>query len=151
MVFKCYCSHSEAELYQSPTCVSCVLVSFCYLASGGLFDKEATIIHLEVHHLSMLVALVPQISEQASTHVEEFSKAGCHGCVGSSDPTHIAKKNAVIVYCIIILVLKSKLTIRKLKRSMSHHWYILSTTLVYSGRWNNKTLDLFDNFLMRSI
>jgi hypothetical protein len=70
-----------------------------------MFDdlEEATAISLEVHrnffhqfiHIGSSIlyprfVVVPQAAEEARTQMVEFSKAGCHGCVGSSDVTHIA-------------------------------------------------------------
>ncbi len=139
-----------------------LLGSLRYLGRGWTFDdlEEATAISFEVHHnffhqfihvgssiLYPTFVVVPQAAEEAQTHMVEFSKAGCHGCVGSSDATHIAVEKCSYRLWQNHLGGKTKLTTRTFNLTVNHCRRIISTTPGYPGRWNDKTLVLFDDFV----
>ncbi len=123
------------------------------LLLGSLpFDdlEEATAISFEVHcnffHQFICVGssilyptfvVVPQAAEEAQTHMVDFSKAGCHGCVGSSDATHIAVEKCSYRLQQNHLGGKTKSTTRTFNFTVNHHHHIISTTPGYPGRWND--------------
>ncbi len=82
-----------------------------------------------IEHLSVLKILLP---------ILEFSLAGFDGCVGSTGATHITRWN--------YLGGKGKHTTSTFHLTVNCHQRIIYTTPGYHGRWNNKTLALFDDF-----
>jgi hypothetical protein len=112
-----------------------LLGSLQYLGRGWTFDdlEETTAISLEVHRkffrqfigvgssiLYPILVVVPQAAEEARTHIVEFSKAGCHGCVGSSDATHIAVDKCSYRLWQNHLGGKTKLTTRTCNLTINH-------------------------------
>jgi hypothetical protein len=113
----------------------------------------------EVHHnyfhefitvgseiLYLLYIVAPKTVDEVETHMHEYQLVGYAGAIGSTDATHIAlekcsyrlKKH---------LGAKQHLTTRWFNHTINHSHQILSTPVGYPGRWNDKTIVLFDPFV----
>jgi hypothetical protein len=79
--------------------------------------------------------------------MKEFAQAGFHGCVASSDATHIAIEKCSYRLRQNHLGGKMLHTARTFNLSANHRRRILTTTQGYPGRWNDKTLVLFDDLV----
>jgi len=79
--------------------------------------------------------------------MNEFSKAGFNGCIGSTDATHIIIEKCQYRLRQSHLGGKLNLTARTYNMTVNHRRRILSTTQGYPARWNDKTLVLFDDFV----
>ena len=81
-----------------------ILGALRYLRRGWTFDdiEEATAINEETHrqlfHIYIAFGstelyerflIVPTSGEEVATHLKEMETAGFHGCVGSTDATHV--------------------------------------------------------------
>ncbi len=132
------------------------------MGRGWTFDdlEEATAIGGEVHRsfFHQFISIVrfllypryvraPVSADDCATHMVEFYLAGFNGCVGSSDATHISLEKCSYRLRQNNLGGKSKLTTRMFNLTVNHRRRILSTTPGYPGRWNDKTLVLFDDFV----
>lgn len=73
--------------------------------------------------------------------------AGFPGCVGSSDATHITIEKCSQRLRQFHKGGKSKSTTRSYNITVNHRRRILGTTRGHPGRWNDKTVVLFDTFL----
>lgn len=139
-----------------------VLGSLRYLGRGWTFDdiEEATAISEEVHrvffHQFVLVGstvlypryvIMPHTAEEAAMHTGEFEEAGYPGCVGSSDATHVTMEKCEHRLRNNHLGGKSSLTTRTYNLTVNHRRKILHSTGGGPGRWNDKTLVLFDDFI----
>ena len=85
--------------------------------------------------------------DECQTHVHEFKMARFNGCMGSSDATHIADEKCSYRLQNAHLSPKQHLTVRSFSLTANHHHKILSVTTGKPGRWNNKTIVLFDDFV----
>ena len=139
-----------------------ILGAFRYLGRGWTFDdlEEATAISAEVHRnffhqfvhvgrtiLYDLHVVTPRTTEDSLTHQHEFNMTGFHGCIGSSDATHISVEKCAYRLRNNHLGGKQHLTTRTFNLTVNHRRRILSSTVGYPGRWNDKTLVLFDDFV----
>ena len=139
-----------------------VLGAFRYLGRGWTFDdlEESTAISREVHrsffHQFICVGskilypryvVCPTTAEDAASHLSEFCRAGFHGCIASSDATHIVVEKCSYRLRQNHLGGKTSLTTRTFNLTVNHRRQILSSTQGYPGRWNDKTLVLFDDFV----
>lgn len=141
-----------------------VLGSLRYLGRGWTFDdlEEATGISEESHrcffhkfikacriHFYPKYVVEPSSHEEIADAMAEFSEAGFNGCIGSADATHIIMEKCSSR-------LKNQHTGGKLSQSarafeitVNHRRRILSTTVGFPGRWNDKTIVRFDSFINR--
>jgi hypothetical protein len=139
-----------------------ILGGFRYLGRGWTFDdlEESTLISAEVHRnyfhefikvgadiLYPLYVLTPTTADDCQTHMHEFRLAGFNGAIGSSDATHIAIEKCTYRLRNNHLGAKQHLTTRTFNLTVNHRRRILSTTVGYPGRWNDKTIVLFDSFV----
>lgn len=139
-----------------------ILGGFRYLGRGWTFDdlEESTMISAEVHRnyfhsfiavganiLYPLYVAAPTTMEECETHMHEFRLAGFNGAIGSTDATHIAIERCVYRLQNNHLGPKQHLTARTFNLTVNHRRRILSTTVGYPGRWNDKTVVLFDPFV----
>ena len=85
--------------------------------------------------------------ETAQTHMTEFVEAGLPGCVGSTDATHVALIRCPAMLRNYNMGHKLDLPTRTYNLTTNHRRRILSTTHGHPGRWNDKTLQLFDEFV----
>ena len=133
-----------------------------YLGRGWTFDdlEEQTLISTEVHrnffHEFIKVGGTilydeyvgaPLTVEDCQSHVHEFKMAGFNGCIGSSDATHIAVEKCSYRLRNSHLGAKQHLTTRSFNLTCNHRRKILSVTVGMPGRWNDKTVVLFDRFV----
>jgi hypothetical protein len=81
------------------------------------------------------------------THAHEFQQAEFSGCIGSTDATHIAIERCIYRLRNNHLSPKQHLTTCTFNLTVNHCRHILSTTVGYPGRWNDKTVVLFDSFV----
>ena len=138
-----------------------LLGSLRYLGRGFTFDdcEEFTAISEETHRrffhifikygstvLFNRYVVAPSTSQSATTHMAEFIEAGMPGCVGSTDATHIAMIRCPSQLRNYHLGHKLDLPTRTYNLTTNHRKRILSTTTGHPGRWNDKTLILFDAF-----
>jgi len=96
--------------------------------------------------LHPLYVIAAKSVDEVETHMHEYQLAEFAGAIGSTDATHIAlekcsyrlKKH---------LGAKQHLTTRWFNHTINHSHQILSTPVGYPGRWNDKTIVLFDPFV----
>jgi len=138
------------------------LGGFQYLGRGWTFDdlEESTTISAKVRHnhvhefialganvLYPMHILTPWTNEDCQTHMNEFGMAGLTRAIGSADATHIAIEKCSHRLWNNHLGPKQHLTARTFNLTVNHRWCILSTTAGYPGKWNDKTVVLFDSFV----
>jgi Plant transposon protein len=75
--------------------------------------------------------------------------AGFHGCVASTDATHVSMNRCPVLRANEHLGKKESLPARTYNISVNHRRQILHTTRGHPARWNDKTLVLFDEFIMQ--
>jgi hypothetical protein len=140
-----------------------VLCSLRYLGRGWTFDNlsENTGISEEVirvffHRFITFGSTVlyekyvvaPVTSDDANVHSIEYCKAGLPGCIGSTDATHIPLERVEYRLRQNHLGFKMSHTARTYNITVNHRRCILSTTTGHPARWNDKTLILFDDFVV---
>jgi hypothetical protein len=76
-----------------------------------------------------------------------MKQAGFHGCVSSTDATHVMLERVSHALHQSHTSFKVQGTARTYNLTVNHRRYILSSTTGHPCRWNNKTLQLFDGFL----
>ena len=139
-----------------------LLGSLRYLGRGLTFDdmEECTAISEETHRrffhkfiefasttMFSKYVVAPMNHETAQTHMTEFVEAGLPGCVGSTDATHVALIRCPAMLRNYNMGHKLDLPTRTYNLTTNHRRRILSTTHGHPGRWNDKTLQLFDEFV----
>jgi len=85
--------------------------------------------------------------EECRSYVHEFQLAGFNGAIGSTDAKHIAVEKCCYGLKNNHLGPKQHLTTRTFNLTMNHRNQILSATVSYPGRWNDKKIVLFDSFV----
>lgn len=133
-----------------------------YLGRGWTFDDlwENTGVHAETHRQffhkfiefgsNVLYArYVDEPMREASIDNQgyEMNLAGFHGAVASSDATHIVMEKCKNFLKQYHSSPKTKHTSRTYNIAVNHRRRILSTTSGHPGRWNDKTIVLFDDFV----
>mmetsp|Transcript_5700 Transcript_5700/g.16054 ORF Transcript_5700/g.16054 Transcript_5700/m.16054 type:complete len:324 (-) Transcript_5700:26-997(-) len=78
----------------------------------------------------------------------EFSSAGFSGCCGSTDATHVSMERCSAWLTQANSGSKLSMPSRTYNVTVNHRRRIMSSTSGHPARWNDKTLQLFDNFLM---
>ena len=134
-----------------------------YLGRGWTFDdiEEATAIHEETHRQFFHVfidwgssvlfdewVLPPQTAEDLQDHTAEFSMAGFNGCIGSIDTTHVSMERCSHWLWQSNKGFKLNMPSRTYNIAVNHRRKIISSTTGHPARWNDKTLQLFDEFLV---
>jgi hypothetical protein len=138
-----------------------ILGSLRYLGRGWTFDdiEEATAVSEEVHRVFFHVFVrfgaeflykmwvqAPTTQAEVEEHVHEMRMAGMNGCVGSTDATHIIWHRCSYRHRQSHLGFKLSQTARSFNLTVNHCRRILSSTMGYPARWNDKTLVLYDDF-----
>lgn len=72
--------------------------------------------------------------------MHEVNQARFPGCIGSSNATYIIHKKC---HSKLNLGAKSSMATKAYNIVVNHRQKILNTTVVLSGRWNDKTVMLF--------
>ena len=142
-----------------------ILGALRYLGRGWTFDdlEESTAISAEVHrvflhHFVKIGATVlfekyvvmPTTRELAETCMREYEEAGMPGALGSGDGTHITMEKCSARLKNSHLGGKSTFPTVAFNMTVNHRRRILHTSPGLPGRWNDKTLQLFDD-LFRGI
>jgi DDE superfamily endonuclease len=140
-----------------------LLGSLRYLGRGWAFDdmRDVTYISRDVHRkffhqfvkfgatvLYPLYVSVPRTVEELRDCEAEYEIAGFPGCIGSTDATHIPLEKVCVSLRQAHLGFKSKSTMRTYNLTCNHRRQILHTTAGHPGRWNDKTLIRFDDFML---
>ncbi len=140
-----------------------ILCALRYLGRGWTFDdlSENTGISEEVirvlFHKFILFGstelykkfvVTPTRAEDAVHHTEEYKQAGLPGCVGSMDATHIMLERVEYRLRQNHLGFKMSHTARTCNITVNYRRRILATTTGYPACWNDKTLVLFDDFVV---
>jgi hypothetical protein len=76
-----------------------------------------------------------------------MAQVGCHGCVGSSDATHIGMERCSFWLAQAHSGPKLNMPSRTYNITTNHRRRILGTTTGHPARWNDKTLQLYDPLL----
>ena len=92
--------------------------------------------------------VTPTRAEDAAHHTEEYKQAGLPGCVGSMDATHIMLERVEYRLRQNHLGFKMSHTARTCNITVNYRRRILATTTGYPACWNDKTLVLFDDFVV---
>jgi hypothetical protein len=139
-----------------------VLASLRYLGRGLTFDdlEEQTAISEEVirvffHQfidfgrtvLFEEFVLSPQNAEEAQHHLREFSEAGFPGCPGSCDASQVIMWNCFNNLINLNKGFKEKSPTRTYNVTCNHRRRILYSTTGHPGRWNDKSVIKFDDFV----
>ena len=107
---------------------------FIEFGSTVLYDKYVTL---------------PLTTESLKDCEAEFLMAGFPGCVGSTDASHIVMEKCSYRLRQLHLGYKLAHTARTYNLSVNHRRKILSSTSGHPARFNDKTLAIFDTFLMK--
>ena len=139
-----------------------LLGSLRYIGRGWTFDdiEECTAIHEETHRQFFHVFLhwgsttlfaahvrTPSTKEDALRNMQEMAQAGFHGCLGSSDATHVGMEKCTTWLAQAHMGPKLNMPSRTYNMTVNHRRRILSTTFGHPARWNYKTIQLFDEWL----
>jgi hypothetical protein len=161
LFFQCWMSCDATGLPSSPIEIM-VLGALRYLGRGLTFDdiEEASCVSEENHRQFFEVFIIfgrkvlfpkwvvpPKNKVEAEMHLHEMEQAGFHGCIGSTDATHILLERVSHSQQQSHTSFKLQGTARTYNITVNHRRYILSTTSGHPCRWNDKTLQLFDSFM----
>ena len=155
----------DARGRQSSPVELLLLGALRYLGRGWTFDdlEENTSISEEVHRIffhtfikwgstvlfDKYVTYPSQAGDELEEHCKEMDMCGLHGCVASTDATHVTMNRCPILRSNEHTGKKQDLPSRTYNICVNHRRQILHTTRGHPARWNDKTLALFDGFLMK--
>jgi Plant transposon protein len=140
----------------------CLLGSLRYLGRGSTFDdlEESTSISEETHRrffhcfiywgstvLYNTYVKFPRNAIQCKDVSIDTDAAGFHGCVGSTDATHITMMRCPVSRANEHRGPKECLPARTYNITVNHRRQILNTTKGHPSRWNDKTLTHYDEFI----
>jgi Plant transposon protein len=140
----------------------CVLGSLRYLGRGCTFDdlEESTSVSEESHRqffhcfiywgstvLYEKFVRFPKTASQCKDSNEIMAAAGFHGCVGSTDATHVTMMRCPVSRANEHRGPKESLPARTYNLTVNHRRQILNTTKGHPCRWNDKTLSHYDEFI----
>lgn len=139
-----------------------ILGALRYLGRGWTFDdlEEATGISVATHrnffHQFINIGAtelferwvkIPESEQEIADSMKEYAEAGFHGCIGSSDATHIIMERCSARLKNHNLGGKDSHTTRAFNMVVNHKRKILHTTVGFPGRWNDKSIVFFDGML----
>ena len=90
---------------------------------------------------------MPTTYDEAKMHMAEMSLAGFPGCIGSTDATHVAMDSCAYKLRQSHSSFKLPYPARTYNITVNHRRCILHSTGGHPARWNDKTLQRFDNFM----
>jgi Plant transposon protein len=140
----------------------CLLGSLRYLARGWTFDdvEESTSVSEETHRqffhcfiswgssfLFEKMVCYPKTSIECKASTKEYDYAGFHGCIASTDATHVTMMRCPVTRANEHRGHKESMPARTYNISVNHRRKILHTTTGHPSRWNDKTLAHFDTFI----
>ena len=130
-----------------------------YLGRAWTLDdlEEQTMICEEVHrrfvhayitwgstHFFERYVVTPATKDDVEANSKEYASAGLPGCIGSQDATHIGMLRCQYRLRQYHNSYKLPMPTRTYNLTVNHRRRILSSTRGHPGRWNDKTLVLFD-------
>ena len=139
-----------------------VLGALRVLGRGWCFDdvEEASAVSCETHRkfFHRFVAAcaeklypkwvrIPQSEEEVAEITRVFEMAGMPGCIGSTDATHVVMERCTWRLRNSHLGAKSSHTTKAFQITVDHKRRILASTGGLPGRWNDKTVVRFDDFV----
>jgi hypothetical protein len=142
-----------------------ILGALRYLGRGWTFDdlEESTAISAESHRVFLhdfvkigatvlfeKYVVMPTTRDLAETCMREYEEAGMPGALGSGDATHITMEKCSARLKNSHMGGKSTFPTVAFNMTVNHRRRILHTSPGLPGRWNDKTLQLFDD-LFRGI
>jgi hypothetical protein len=86
----------------------------------------------------------PQSRDELYNHMQEYSRLGLNGCVGSMDTTHVQSCQIPGELVQAHSSFKSSHPARAYNITVNHNRKILYSTRRFPGRWNDKTIVKFD-------
>ena len=157
------CTRNDA-VGRLPSPIELLLLGvLCYLGRGWTFDdlEESTSISEETHrqffHKFILwgsTTLFDQYvshpttgGEEFNGHSKEMEVCGLHGCIASTDATHVTMNRCPLIRSNENTGYEEKLPSRLYNICVNHRRQILHTTRGHPARWNDKTLALFNTLL----
>ena len=105
--------------------------TFCKYGATVLFDRYVK---------------MPQTQEELYSHMQDYTRLGLNGCVGSMDATHIQSCRIPGELVQAHSSFKSSLPSRAYNITVNHKRRILYSTRGFPARWNDKTIVRFDKF-----
>ena len=90
----------------------------------------------------------PTDRKSIEEHHFAYKIAGLPGCLGSTDATHVVLERCPYKLRQLHMGYKIALTCRTYNLTCDHRRRILSTTSGHPARFNNKTLIMFDQFML---
>ena len=161
--FNRWMSTDAAGRESSPLCLL-LLGALRYIGRGWTFDdlEENTSINEETHRQFLHVFIdwgssvffsshvkYPTVAGSvANCHMTEMESCGLHGCIASTDATHITMFRCPVLRANEHMGSKESLPSRTYNISVNHRRQILHTTKGHPARWNDKTLAIYDEFIM---
>ena len=91
--------------------------------------------------------VAPTTAEEAKAHLGEYEAAGLHGCVGSTDATHITTEKCEFRLKHNHTSHKESLPARTYNITVNNRRRILHSTPGGPARWHDKTVVMFDTFV----
>jgi Plant transposon protein len=140
----------------------CLLGTLRYLARGWTFDdcEENTSISEETHrrffhcfiywgstYLFKQYVCFPTTELETHDCKCMMESAGFHGCVASTDATHVTMMRCPVSRANEHRGPKESLPARSYNITVNHKRKILHTTTGHPSRWNDKTLTHYDTFI----
>lgn len=135
-----------------------------YLGRGWTLDDlhEQTTISEEVHRRFLRTCLhslgrnnffqkyvtIPTSTDDILKSSIEYANAGLPGCVGSQDATHVGMLKCSYHLKQYHDSFKLNMPSRTYNLTVNHRRRIIYTTCGHPGRWNDKTIQLYDKFAM---
>ena len=89
----------------------------------------------------------PKTDEEILDCRAEFTEAGFDGCIGSADVTHVNIEKCQARLKNQNLGGKSSHTTRAFQLVVNHRRQIIASTVGFNGRWNDKTVVRFNDFI----
>jgi hypothetical protein len=89
---------------------------------------------------------LPKDAREAMEWSAEYSRAGFPGCVSSGDATHVGLLRCSFKLRQYHMSYKLDMPSRTYNIHVTHRRRILATTFGHPARWNDKTLQLYDDY-----
>jgi hypothetical protein len=159
--FNAWSSESEDCVGKKSSPIELLLLgTLRYLGRAWTLDdlEEQTMISEEVHRLFLHAyiswgstsfyeryVVTPRDEDELQTNSREYEMAGLPGCIGSQDATHIGMLRCQYRLRQYHNSYKLPMPTRTYNLTVNHRRRILSSTRGHPGRWNDKTLVLYDS------
>jgi hypothetical protein len=163
-LFKSWSETSKSCIGDPPSPIELLLLgTLRYLGRGWTLDdlEEQTNIAEETHRrflhtyitwgateLFERYVTLPTKTEDIIESSSEYAKAGLPGCVGSQDATHVGMLRCKYLLKQYHDSFKLSMPSRTYNLTVNHRRRILNTTFGHPGRWNDKSIQLYDKLSM---